>query len=295
MMFSHFCQLLFSQPGYGSVHLPDSLSVQTAVNSCYNECMRITYLIPLALGILISYLVNYLADVLPKQRKFIRPICIKCDKPFSWREYLFFISCSGCQQKRNFRSYIILSTGIIFSILLWLFPPARLGYWLGLLVFVYFCLVVVIDIENRLILHVVNLVGAIIGLMAGTIRFNLTTALLGGVAGFLIMLFFYWFGVLFSRFRARKLGYDDGEEALGFGDVFLSVVLGLMLGWPLIIYGLLLGILLGGLFSLVLILFLLATHRYQTMTVLTAYGPYLVVGAMLLIYFPQTLTLLLGN
>jgi prepilin signal peptidase PulO-like enzyme (type II secretory pathway) len=91
------------------------------------------------------------------------------------------------------------------------------------------------------------------------------------------------------------MGHDDGEEALGFGDVTISGVLGLMLGWPLILYGLMIGILAGGLISLGLVLYLIATRRYESMTVFTAYGPYLVLGAALLIYFPPILSFLLGK
>jgi hypothetical protein len=54
-------------------------------------------------------------------------------------------------------------------------------------------------------------------------------------------------------------------------------------------------VLAGGVISLALVLFLVVTRRYQSMTVFTAYGPYLVLGAALLIYFPRTLSILLGK
>jgi len=155
--------------------------------------------------------------------------------------------------------------------------------------------VVVIDLEHHLILNMVTRTGAVLGLVTGTVRTDFFTALVGGAAGLLIMLLFYWFGTLFARYRARKLGTDDGEEALGFGDVTLTAVLGLMLGWPFILFGIVIGVFAGGIISLVLVLFLVATRRYQAMTVFTAYGPYLVLGAALLICFPQTLTILFGK
>jgi len=243
-------------------------------------------------GFLAGIVVNYFSDVLPQERGLTRPICANCSVPFSWMEYFFLKKCYGCRQNRNFRAYLILISSIIFSILIWLFPPVRLGYWLGLLVLAYFGLVIVIDMENHLIFHIVNLAGALIGLIVGTIRYNLLTALFGGIAGFLIMLLLFGFGILFSRYRVRKLGFDDGEESLGFGDVFLAGVLGFMLGWPLIIYGLTIGIFFGGFNSLALIAYLLARHHYEKMNLFTAYGPYLVIGAAILIYFPQSLTFL---
>jgi leader peptidase (prepilin peptidase)/N-methyltransferase len=244
------------------------------------------------LGLVAGILVNYFSDVLPSKRRLTRPVCDKCGVSYGWLDYLLLKPCRACDHKRKLRPYLILAAGLILSLLIWSFPPNHLGYWLGLLILVYFGIIMVIDIENHLILHMVSLVGIFIGLLAGAIRYNLVTALLGGLAGFIIMLLFYWFGILFGRYRARKLGRDDGEEAFGFGDVILSGVLGLMLGWPVIIYGLMIGILLGGFISLVLILFLLTTRRYQAMTLFTAYGPYLVLGAAILIYFPQAIAFL---
>jgi prepilin signal peptidase PulO-like enzyme (type II secretory pathway) len=246
-------------------------------------------------GLIAGILVNYLSDVLPHQRKLAQPVCLKCGATLGWQGYLLLQSCSVCHKRRSIRTYLTITAGIILSILLWLDPPTRMGYWASLLVLAYFALIVVIDFENRLILHMVSLAGLLIGLGVGTLRYNFFTSIAGGAAGFLMMLIFYYFGILFARYRARKLGRDDGEEALGFGDVILSAVLGLMLGWPLIIYGLVIGILLGGLISLVLVLFLLATRRYETMTVFTAYGPYLVMGAIILMYFPRALSILLGK
>lgn len=247
------------------------------------------------LGILASMLVNYLSDVLPTQRKLARPLCQHCGANYSWKDYFLLAACRACGKPRAWRTYLTLLAGTVASLALWLNPPARMGYWLGLIVLMFFGLVVVIDFEHRLILHIVTLAGAVLGLVTGTIRYNLPTSLVGGLVGLVIMLLFYWVGILFARYRARKLGTDDGEEALGFGDVTISTVLGLMLGWPFILYGLLIGVLAGGVISLVLVLFLVVTRRYQSMTVFTAYGPYLVLGAALLIYFPQTLSILSGK
>jgi hypothetical protein len=66
--------------------------------------------------------------------------------------------------------------------------------------------------------------------------------------------------------------------------VILAGVLGLMLGWPLIWFGLLLGILAGGLISLFIIAFLLVTKKYKTMSFFIAYGPYLILGAVLVMF-----------
>jgi leader peptidase (prepilin peptidase) / N-methyltransferase len=254
-----------------------------------------TILVGILTGLVAGWLVNYLADVLPTQRTFARPACPQCGTTFQWSDYLLVNACQNCRRPRSWRTYLTIFAALGISIALALYPPNRLGSWLGLAVAAYFGLVVIIDLEHHLIMHIVSLAGAVLGLVAGWIQRGLIPTLLGGLAGLGIMLAFYLFGILFARYRARKLGVDDGEEALGFGDVTISGVLGLMLGWPLILAGLVIGILAGGITSLLIIIALVAMRRYQSMRVFTAYGPYLIFGAALLLYFPQALTVLLGR
>jgi leader peptidase (prepilin peptidase)/N-methyltransferase len=65
-----------------------------------------------------------------------------------------------------------------------------------------------------------------------------------------------------------------GRGAMGMGDVKLAAALGALLGFPLIVSGLLLGALAGGLAALAL----LATRRAGRKDMM-AYGPYLALGA----------------
>jgi len=196
-------------------------------------------------------------------------------------------ACPECKRARSWRTFVVMVAAVVVSVLLWVWAPPQLGYWASLLVMTYFGLVVVIDIEHRLIMHVVALAGAVVGLICGTISNGLVMTLIGGLVGLVVMLAFYLFGVLFARYRLRKLGVDDDEEALGFGDVLLASVIGLMLGWPHILAGLLIAILAGGLVSLLIILVLMALRRFENMNIFTAYGPYLVLGAIILMFFPQ--------
>jgi leader peptidase (prepilin peptidase)/N-methyltransferase len=78
------------------------------------------------------------------------------------------------------------------------------------------------------------------------------------------------------------------EVALGFGDVNLAGVMGLLLGWPGIVLGLVLAIFLGGFVSLIYIVIMLITRRYKTFAAIP-YGPFLVLGGVILIYFREYL------
>jgi leader peptidase (prepilin peptidase)/N-methyltransferase len=102
------------------------------------------------------------------------------------------------------------------------------------------------------------------------------------------MLLLYYFGDLFARWLARRRGQTLDEVALGFGDVNLSGVLGLMLGWPGIIVGLILAIFLGGIFSLLYLLGKIITRRYRTFMAIP-YGPFLVASAILLLFFAPSI------
>lgn len=252
-------------------------------------------IVAIFIGLLAGCLVNYLSDVLPTQRKLARPICNSCGAAFRWQDYFLLRSCTECKQRRSWRTSIVLIAAILISTTVLFIAPPKLGYWISLLVLTYFGVVLVIDLEHRLILHPVSLVGTIIALLAGYLNHGLVSTLVGGLVGLIIMLIFYGFGMVFARYRARKLGVDDDEEALGFGDVILSGVLGLMLGWPQIYQALVIAILAGGLISLVVILTLSAMRRFESMNVFTAYGPYLILGATLLIFFPQAAAIFVGK
>lgn len=260
--------------------------------------MNVSIAIPVLVGLLAGWLVNYLADVLPATRKFSRPLCRDCDHPFSLWHYLLQRRCPSCGKQPEIRTWVVIAWTLLSSILIWLYPPQKLGFFLGFLLLTYFSLVFVIDLEHRLIMHPVSIVGGFLGLIVGILLQDLPTALLGGLGGFTIMLVIYLIGILFTRLRARRMkaaGMEpDDEEALGAGDVILAAVLGLMLGWPLIWFGLLVGILLGGFVSLLMVLGMLVIRRYKkdAWMVFIPYGPFLLISAALIIYLPNLLSVL---
>ena len=84
---------------------------------------------------------------------------------------------------------------------------------------------------------------------------------------------------------ARMRGQSEVGVALGFGDVTLAGVLGLILGWPGIMAGLLLAILLGGLVSGIYLIVLVILKRYQLFSAIP-YAPFLVLSTIILLYRP---------
>jgi len=64
--------------------------------------------------------------------------------------------------------------------------------------------------------------------------------------------------------------------------------LGLLLGWPGIVAGLVLAILLGGVISLFYLLVMLVLRKYKAFTAIP-YGPFLVASAILLLFFKDAI------
>jgi prepilin signal peptidase PulO-like enzyme (type II secretory pathway) len=182
---------------------------------------------------------------------------------------------------------------------LWLFPRIGLGLPLSLILLIYFGIVIVIDIEHRLILHTTSLFGALLGLIIGIytqsklngLSAAIFTSLLGGVAGFVFMFLIYKGGELVARYRARKMRAagleEDDEEAFGSADVILTSILGLMLGWPNIILGLFTSAIIGGVIALLAVIQTFVKRRRAPDTLMTfiPYGPALVLGAFYILYF----------
>ena len=260
--------------------------------------MNVTLFIPIVLGWAAGLFINYASDVLPHTRRFSQPTCPHCQNHFSWADYLTLRACRSCGTKRSLRTWLVQILTVASFAYFWLVPSKALGIPLSLIVLIYFGVIIVIDLEHRLILHSTSLFGVALGFFAGTVIHSKADglllgagkSLLGGLVGFGIMFLLYQFGTLVARIRARKMQAagqaDDEEEALGGGDVYLAGVLGLMLGWPFIISALAYGVLLGGVVSILFVIALVVRRRYSSEALMTfiPYGPYLIFGAFYVLF-----------
>lgn len=284
--------------GYAQCKFAISL-VRASFDSKYNVCMDFSLFIPLLSGLLAGWLTNYLADLLPHTRSLTQPVCQNpdCGAALRWADYLLLHRCPKCGRGRGLRTFAVLILLEMLSIITWLSPPRILGFSFGLVVLTYLILVAIIDLEHRLILRPLSIIGLVLAALVGVYARGWQSTLIGGAAGFGIMFLFYLLGLLFIRWRTRRLSKADneplnsggepsnfgGEEALGSGDVTLATILGLLLGWPGISLGLLLGILFGGAGSLAVILWMLARRNYRTFAAIP-YAPFLILSATFLLF-----------
>ncbi|MBC8331954.1 MAG: prepilin peptidase [Anaerolineae bacterium] len=232
-------------------------------------------------------LVNWLSDVLCSLRldSLLADVpCKACVLPKQCGAYL--TGLQRCSQCSRWRARYLLVNIVFVGISIWLggVPPAGMPYGVSMALMLFFGVVTVIDVEHRLILHPVSWVGALMGLGFGIWWRGPVATLLGGAAGFALMLSLYFFGDLFAKWMARLRAETLEEVALGFGDVNLAGILGLLLGWPGVIGGLVLAVLLGGVFSLLYLVGMLIVERRYRAFAAIPYGPFLVASGVILLF-----------
>ncbi len=243
-------------------------------------------LVLIPVGLALGVFMNYLSDVLPVKPVETAPRCASCGAKVDWPVYLRLQACPGCGKKRAARAWLVPLASAVLLSWLWFFPPSHLTFWQAAVVLVYFGLVVIMDIEHRIILHKLNLAGAVIGLWIGLSRRYWVATLAGGLVGFGAMLLFYYAGIWYARWLTRRRGLVvEDDEALGFGDVNLGGVIGLLVGWPAVTAALLVGILSAGLIGGGIVLTAVLAKRYNALASIP-YGPFLVFGALFILLPP---------
>ena len=130
-----------------------------------------------------------------------------------------------------------------------------------------------------------SIAGALIGLAIGIHLHGIVVTLIGGAVGFGIMLAFYFLGEVFVRYMSKRRNEAIDEVALGFGDVNLAGITGLLLGWPGIILGLMFTILAGGLISLLVVVVMLVRRQYKAFSAIP-YGPFMILSIFVLLLRP---------
>ncbi|MFW5708778.1 MAG: prepilin peptidase [Chloroflexota bacterium] len=164
--------------------------------------------------------------------------------------------------------------------------PLQTIFWL--IYMAIFVLITVIDIEHKLILFAVIIPSSFIALADALLTGYppaLGEALIGGAAGFIVFFILYNGGFLFTYVMGALRGQPITEVALGYGDVMMAMLSGLILGWRLLIFALFITVFLGAFGAIIYLLSRsLLGNRYSAYTALP-YGPYIVAGTILMLLF----------
>jgi leader peptidase (prepilin peptidase) / N-methyltransferase len=236
-------------------------------------------------GWLLGLLVNYLADVLPIRRRLSRPFCLNCGTDTPLLRYFFYQGrCPYCNEPKRRRVWLVDLFLLGLSLFIVYENPLPLSNWFSLLLISYLLLVTVIDLEHRLVLHITSLFGGFYCFAVGIWLHGLGATILGGLAGVGIMFGIYLLGIVFLRlFQKRNVRQMANSEAIGFGDVILSGVIGLLLGWPGITMGVMLAVLIGGGVSLVVLVWNRIQKTYRP-DLAVPYAPFLTISAFILLF-----------
>jgi prepilin signal peptidase PulO-like enzyme (type II secretory pathway) len=205
---------------------------------------------------------------------------------------LFKRRCPYCQTPRSFRDVLVEIGLLLIALWLYMRDPTPSVFWPALMIACIFVLIIIIDVEHRLILHVVSVPSGLLIFIINSFdpTRGFLKSLAGGGAGFLLVFFMYLLGGLFGRFIARVREEGNDEVAFGFGDVMLGTMLGLTVGWPGIILALIIAIFAGGFFSLFYMLLMTMRDRYSAFHPIP-YGPFLIFGASLVYFFREAIIL----
>lgn len=227
------------------------------------------------IGLLVGGVINVLADDLPARVRPQVPHCPHCAHsygPIGWLavgRHIQGSACPACGQAHRRRPLLVeLGTALVFASLPWLISPAVdlviYSSYIAILI-----LIIVIDVEHRLVLHVVTFPSMAFALVTSIplTDSNPRMALAGGLVGFVFFFLAYLIGQRFF-----------GPGALGFGDVTLATTMGLMLGFDRIFFALILGILLAGIWSLLGLISGRMNRRAYF-----AYGPFLAVAGIVMV------------
>lgn len=246
--------------------------------------MPVQLFLSLLSGLIAGLLVNYFADVLPRNRRFTRPVCLVCGQSREWKDFLTGKQCESCGKKNFFRYWTVIIIEITLSCLVCFFPVGNLPFWVSVILQIVFSVMIVTDIEFRVILEQVSVAGYILAFFAGWFLHGLNKTILGGITGFLLFLALYYFGRLFARRLSRNREEPIDEDALGFGDVHLAGVIGFLTGFPFNLTAMLLAIILGGIVSMVFIMVTLIRKNYQAFMAIP-YGPFIIIGGIVALYY----------
>lgn len=254
------------------------------------------------IGLTVGAVLNVLADDLPPDEQGERgplkpPHCHVCGHwfaPVHWLAVLHFLQgghCHHCGAHRRWRSLIVELFSVSMFTGLWFWAQADVGrFYAATTVSTIFLLITIIDIEHRLILWRVVWISAIILLIIGVASPDRgwQKTLIGAGVGYGLVFGLFLLGQGYMWLVARWRGQPLDEIAFGGGDVNLAGLIGLAVGWSGVLIALFAGILAGGVFSLGYITVQLMRGKYNPHSAIP-YGPFLVLGAMLVYLFGRNL------
>ncbi len=231
-------------------------------------------------GLIVGSFLNVVIFRLEKNKSFIfgRSVCLGCNNQIVWHDNIPVVSflllrakCRNCRRPISWQYPAVeLATAIIF---IWLFSRFGINFkFFSLIIFSCFLLVIfVYDLKHYLILDRVSIPAMVAALLLNLmLRLGFVNLLLGAIIG----------GVFFAfQFFVSK------GKWVGDGDIRLGFLMGLMLGWKMLLVALFLAYLIGSFVSILLMIF-----SNKKMSSQIPFGPFLALATFItLIYGTEIL------
>lgn len=221
-----------------------------------------------------------------------RSKCPKCKhKLKAWHlipifSFLFLkAKCGFCHKKISWQYFFIeLVCAVAFCFLFYLsFPAAISGFTLigiielirNLVFFCFLLIIFVYDLKYFLILDKVVFPAIIISLFFNVLLIILNT---GNIFPAVYLLIAGLLGLIFFLFQF----IISKGKWIGGGDIRFGLMMGLMLGWPMIVTGLLLTYFIGGIFASILLI--LKKKKFGSKLPM---GTFLAIGTLITLLFGQ--------
>jgi len=233
-------------------------------------------------GSMVGSFLNVVVYRVPLKRSIISPpsACTECGTRIKGHENIPILSwlflrgkCRTCNSVISMRYPIVeLGTGVFFGVITWQFLPLGGSTAFLLIAFLYLAAVSIalalIDLDTETLPNSILLpsyyIGALLLGAAAIAGGNYEAILRAGISALALWLLYF----------ALALAYPGG---MGFGDVKLAGLLGLFLGylgWDVLVTGAFAAFVLGGIFSLALLI----SHRANRKSGIP-FGPWMLTGA----------------
>ena len=203
---------------------------------------------------------------------------------FPFLSYLFLGGkCRYCKKKISIQYPLVeLLTATLFSLVYLYFGPVtglfsfnffQIGFWLIMASFLI--IIFIFDLKYYIIPDEVIYPAIIISML--WIFYSFYSGLIGKAD-----VVYFIFSALGASLFFFLIWFFSKGVAMGFGDVKLAILIGLLLGYPNIIVGLFLGFLFGAIIGSVLILL-----KKRGLKSEIPFGPFLLVGMLIALFFGE--------
>jgi len=259
-----------------------------------NDTDNIMLIIFLILGLIIGSFLNAVVYRLNAVESLMeRSHCPNCKKKVRWFDNVPLLSfvllsakCRDCGEKISWQYPVVEAmTGIVFALIgNYFFNVLDLSSWmLTMYYLISFSILMIIFVYDfrymeipMLILWLGVGVSLAFFLFSDWQNFGFATSILdlrtiSGIVGGLVAGGFFWSLAAYSK-----------ETWMGYGDAYLGLLVGMVVGWPNIIVALMLSFTIGALISVGLIAISKKTMKSQV-----PFAPFLITGTFLVIILPQ--------